>query len=824
MDEDGAGKAKGRAKGEAKRQQVARACKRCASSKRKCSGTFPCDRCIRLDLTSTCEEVETRRLGAGGRPEFDNDMSRPGPRRKRGADDDAASESGISVAMSRSRLNDGSAFSLGMMRSAPRSSSSDYDADRNFSLLMRASGEDSHNLTQEEKAAARAEGSAGLRHERLLPQRVTIAPGVVVDLVPPPGVRVEAGSDLAALSPYPAVRLTFLPVSTDGAPSSVTFNPESLVMFGASREAMPRAIAPGRAVSTIAPPAQPPLWLHPDEVAPRARLAAFVRARGGRYYEWPGRYIHTIWHEAPIGSSEARHPEAVSLPATSYGTASGCAPDFVIRRTSSPTATILIPRHTMFCAWERVFLTYHPRPPPLPTGPGGVTPPRQPRSVAQALSVFTCIDPMNHELFLAPAAPVQVPVGRPRGSSAAPAPLQRYSFGSGYLPAPSMPPAGPTADANIGLVSSLAALSGVGVRRLSDVAARRASAASGGHGLSFDVGRGFSFSSMSGIGARGGSGSYASGVGGPPPPARGSYRTGLSFASLDGGGSVVAPASEMLVLPGMAGVIAPAPAGPPFFADGPQESIRVHLPSDGRPSSLSITLPPCVPGTELDEEGVWDADAEVEGGDAHEYTPSRASTYAPLYAPGGQASVGGAYAGASSASPPSHQQAAAAVAGALQYRYPQQQVQQSYPVAAMLRGTSLDDHDHGQYGSGASRSTGVLIAPLAGSTMTSQARVLSSWSEGGGLAGGELGGVELGAGGGYASYAALMSHAGPQGMGVGGMLAPARRPIGSGTYPSGGGGMSSGEGGGDAMEAGLYSMGRGDRTQSAASFGGHPWG
>jgi Fungal Zn(2)-Cys(6) binuclear cluster domain len=45
----------------AKRQQVARACKRCASYKRKCSGTIPCERCVRLQVADTCEIVMLKR-------------------------------------------------------------------------------------------------------------------------------------------------------------------------------------------------------------------------------------------------------------------------------------------------------------------------------------------------------------------------------------------------------------------------------------------------------------------------------------------------------------------------------------------------------------------------------------------------------------------------------------------------------------------------------------------------------------------------------------------------------------------------------------------
>lgn len=49
-----------------KRQQVARACTRCASSKRKCSGTFPCDRCVRLGTADLCIEVQAKRSKGSG--------------------------------------------------------------------------------------------------------------------------------------------------------------------------------------------------------------------------------------------------------------------------------------------------------------------------------------------------------------------------------------------------------------------------------------------------------------------------------------------------------------------------------------------------------------------------------------------------------------------------------------------------------------------------------------------------------------------------------------------------------------------------------------
>lgn len=44
-----------------KREQVGRACQRCAVSKRKCSGTFPCDRCVKLGRADTCVEVIVKR-------------------------------------------------------------------------------------------------------------------------------------------------------------------------------------------------------------------------------------------------------------------------------------------------------------------------------------------------------------------------------------------------------------------------------------------------------------------------------------------------------------------------------------------------------------------------------------------------------------------------------------------------------------------------------------------------------------------------------------------------------------------------------------------
>ena len=50
-------------KSTARREQVRRACVRCASSKRKCSGVFPCDRCIRLGNGDSCVEVQLKRRG-----------------------------------------------------------------------------------------------------------------------------------------------------------------------------------------------------------------------------------------------------------------------------------------------------------------------------------------------------------------------------------------------------------------------------------------------------------------------------------------------------------------------------------------------------------------------------------------------------------------------------------------------------------------------------------------------------------------------------------------------------------------------------------------
>jgi hypothetical protein len=46
-----------------RREQVRRACVKCAGSKRKCSGVFPCERCIRLGCGDTCVEVQLKRKG-----------------------------------------------------------------------------------------------------------------------------------------------------------------------------------------------------------------------------------------------------------------------------------------------------------------------------------------------------------------------------------------------------------------------------------------------------------------------------------------------------------------------------------------------------------------------------------------------------------------------------------------------------------------------------------------------------------------------------------------------------------------------------------------
>lgn len=74
--------------------QVARACQRCASAKRRCSGTFPCERCIHLGAQDSCIEVRVKKKGTlapprgGGMPgdEFDetyeDDADRRVPKRR----------------------------------------------------------------------------------------------------------------------------------------------------------------------------------------------------------------------------------------------------------------------------------------------------------------------------------------------------------------------------------------------------------------------------------------------------------------------------------------------------------------------------------------------------------------------------------------------------------------------------------------------------------------------------------------------------------------------------------------------------------------------
>lgn len=196
-----------------KRAQVSRACKRCASSKRKCSGTFPCERCVRMGTADTCEEVETKRGGLEGdasvgpppsaRPvhagphegEGELPAATSGSRRKRPADDDTRSESGLSTAMSRARL--GSAprsyhgthrESLTLMETVPEAreggggaarEASETELAANLDLLLRASGEKdaAHSALMD---AARAQVRQALRAGRLMPRRVELAPTVFV--------------------------------------------------------------------------------------------------------------------------------------------------------------------------------------------------------------------------------------------------------------------------------------------------------------------------------------------------------------------------------------------------------------------------------------------------------------------------------------------------------------------------------------------------------------------------------------------------------------------------------------------------------------------
>lgn len=611
----------------AKRQQVSRACKRCATSKRKCSGTFPCERCVRMGAADSCEEVEPKRALPGsegkGRHEHDNmsERSSDPQKRKRANFDDDRSESGLSTAMSRARLAEmppqqqhGPAYQGDGMQEQEQHVSESQLAS-NLELLLRASDEkDGTNSSALE--AARAQVRAALCSGRLLPRQVEIAPTVVVDLVPPPGVLVEAGHDPVGLSPYPAVRLTFPRYSGDGQPVAVAFNQEALALFGASSEALPRALVPGpaRAPGACAPN---PLWLHPDEVVPRAQLAAYVRSRGGHYYEWPGRYICTVWRAVDPASPEASHPEAVHCPAASYGSVQASAPGSTVARVGKePGPHVLVPRHMLFCAWERVFISYHPR--QLSARGTGKLARRQ---VAHTLSVYTCIEPLGQELYLTSGvATVRNRASLDAGSGVSPIERFRHSFGAGYLPAPVVaaasvgesPPAQAVGSiqrslsvssgadtsrkASVTLDSSIAALSGVGLSSLVDHGMRRASSvasithATGTKGVT-DASRSlnmhWSFASLGGgngngnVGSRPGSFAAQAQAADESPPAEQqpayTFRTGLSMSSMSSQppapGTPPAGSDGMIELADGTHVPAARPSAL-FHSDGPREQIK----------------------------------------------------------------------------------------------------------------------------------------------------------------------------------------------------------------------------------------------------------
>ena len=348
--------------------QVARACQRCAGSKRKCSGTFPCDRCVRLNFVDSCIEVQLKRVvGARGSGGGSTRQGGTGFDEDREEDDDGGGDGGGWLAAPRAAPGGGAAGKRRPPRQVPRQRrhGSENDSDPSFTetagavdlaladghassgsggapdaygqtqakqhgskmrrvvgpagsdalggpgeededplagadLLLRLSGE-THNVVVPHAAALRA--AAASKRPPVMQQRD------VVLVRAPPIAQVTPDCDPESLDPYPAWRITFgdAPIGSNGggldgggrrwstslgsmgkpaapgAPEHLLANNAGANQFNVALEDLPALSVPGRSLP----------WLHPDEITARAVQAARVRAAGGSYYEWPGRYVRT---------------------------------------------------------------------------------------------------------------------------------------------------------------------------------------------------------------------------------------------------------------------------------------------------------------------------------------------------------------------------------------------------------------------------------------------------------------------------------------------------------------------------------------------------
>ena len=330
--------------GGGKRAQVQRACTRCASSKRKCSGTFPCERCTRLSLANTCVEVTSKRVLLA-RGELADECAWSGAA--------APARAPVPQRTGHARLYappiaamDGSGGQWGGGAGAGAAVNSSIGAKGGFlhnhvaasvDMLLRASGESDdlgvspdmigdippRSPPQLQIALPYDEGGGGFgrggasspslllsRHGmRLLEGRVELSPGVSLSLVSP--IAYPLSLCPHAFMPYPCWKATFLD-GGGGAATTFESNLEGCFLFGIDRDALPRS------------PLSAFHWLHPDEVPRRAALADFVRSRRGAYFEWAGTYVRYVMRGGGAGGRQQ------------------------LQRTAS-----------LFTAWERIFVSYH---------------------------------------------------------------------------------------------------------------------------------------------------------------------------------------------------------------------------------------------------------------------------------------------------------------------------------------------------------------------------------------------------------------------------------------------------------------------------------
>jgi hypothetical protein len=248
--------------------------------------------------------------------------------------------------------------------------------------------------------------------------RMEIGDGEFVNLQPPAGVTVTPATDPATLSPYCAWRLTFRdpmePSSSSstvagpdgraagwsfgagasgsgsgsrggggsGVPIRLEANPEGLALFGVDAELLP-----------LLPRLQPhALWVHPDDMHRRAAALQTVRARGGTYLEWPGRYVSAYASDAAGatggagagagGGGEGARASAAAITAdTAPGHDVGGVSATRVIRQSTPAPTALVRHFAIFRSWERIFIDYY-----------------RPGVVHRVLSIFSDVRVAHEEL------------------------------------------------------------------------------------------------------------------------------------------------------------------------------------------------------------------------------------------------------------------------------------------------------------------------------------------------------------------------------------------------------------------------------------------